>query len=470
MNFSADNLKIFPEFNLLSDSEREQVFNLGEVVVFQAGDFVFKTGDQIEFMQCLIAGEIDVEFMTDANIKNYASVSAGEINGVLPFSRMREARGESTVRPGGAIVFRIHKSKFPQLVCLNYDMVQHLVGRLIDRSREGARFVQQQEKLISLGKLSAGLAHELNNPAGAMVRSSSELKKHLGGIPDKFKQVMQVRASASQVDAVSELLFGSLKAGFKRFPPMEQAEREEALLDWFDNRSIAYDPDWAFNFVSVGISPTDLDALVAKLELQNFEPILNWMDNNITTERLVSEIEEAAKRISALITNIKSYSHMDMANDLEPTQLSEGLESTLALMKYKLRTNKVEVDFYIPEKFPLALVRPGEINQVFTNLIDNAVDAMPNGGKLIIRGEFSAKDVTIIIKDNGPGIPDAIKSRVFDPFFTTKEVGKGTGLGLDIARKIILAHKGAINFTSSSADGTEFWICLPQANLPNNQS
>jgi signal-transduction protein with cAMP-binding, CBS, and nucleotidyltransferase domain len=181
MSFSADNLKIFPEFNSISEVEREQVFNLGEVIVYNPGDQVFKSGDIIENMQCLIAGEIDVEFMTDANVKNYATVKAGDINGVLPFSRMREAKGESVVRDSGAIIFRIHKSKFHKLVCLNYDMVQHLVGRLIDRSREGARFVQQQEKLISLGKLSAGLAHELNNPAGAMVRSSSVLKTNLGG-------------------------------------------------------------------------------------------------------------------------------------------------------------------------------------------------------------------------------------------------------------------------------------------------
>ena len=470
MSFSADNLKIFPEFNLLSDDEREKVYNLGEVIVYNPGDQVFKSGDIIENMQCLIAGEIDVEFMTDANVKNYATVKAGDINGVLPFSRMREARGESVVRETGAIVFRIHKSKFPQLVCLNYDMVQHLVGRLIDRSREGARFVQQQEKLISLGKLSAGLAHELNNPAGAMVRSSSELKKHLGSIPDKFKKVMQIKASDAEVDAVSDLLFGHLTSGFKRFTPIEQNEREEALFDWFDDHGINYDPDWAYNFVSIGITPVSLDDLIKKLQPQGYEPILNWMDNNITTERLVSEIEEAAKRISALIGNIKSYSHMDRANDFEATQLREGIESTLQLMKYKLRTNKVEVDFFIPEKFPQAWVRPGEINQVFTNLIDNAIDAMPNGGKLTIRGEYGKSDVTITIKDNGPGIPESIKTKVFDPFFTTKEVGKGTGLGLDIARKIILAHKGAINFTSSSTEGTEFWICLPQATITHQQS
>jgi signal transduction histidine kinase len=161
---------------------------------------------------------------------------------------------------------------------------------------------------------------------------------------------------------------------------------------------------------------------------------------------------------------------MDRANDFEATQLRDGIDSTLQLMKYKLRTNKVEVDFFIPEKFPQAWVRPGEINQVFTNLIDNAIDAMPSGGKLTIRGEYGPSDVTIIIKDNGPGIPEGIKTKVFDPFFTTKEVGKGTGLGLDIARKIILAHKGAINFTSSTTEGTEFWICLPQATSNHHQS
>jgi signal transduction histidine kinase len=207
--------------------------------------------------------------------------------------------------------------------------------------------------------------------------------------------------------------------------------------------------------------------MVGKLEMQNFAPILNWMDNNITTELLVNEIEEAAKRINALITNIKSYSHMDRANVFEPTQLREGLESTLQLLKFKLKTNKVEVDFQLPDNFPLALAKGGEINQVFTNIIDNAIDAMPNGGKLTIRGEYNSEGVTVIIKDNGPGIPDAIKTSVFDPFFTTKEVGKGTGLGLDIARKIILAHKGVINFETSPTEGTEFWICLPLAHAEN---
>jgi len=467
MELTAQNLRIFPEFAILPDEELNAVFALGELVEFQDGDMLFQEGMQIEYMQCVLAGGMDVEFMTEAKVKNYLSVCTGEINGVLPFSRMREAKGKATIRHGGIIIFRIHRSKFPELVCISYDMIQLIVGRLIDRSKEGARFVQQQEKLISLGKLSAGLAHELNNPAGAMVRSSSELKKHLGFMPDKFKGVMNIKANTAQIDVVTDTLYPKLKEGFKRFPPMQQADREDALLDWFENQNISYDPDWAFNFVSIGLLPSDLDEMVGKLEMQNFAPILNWMDNNITTELLVNEIEEAAKRINALITNIKSYSHMDRANVFEPTQLREGLESTLQLLKFKLKTNKVEVDFQLPDNFPLALAKGGEINQVFTNIIDNAIDAMPNGGKLTIRGEYNSEGVTVIIKDNGPGIPDAIKTSVFDPFFTTKEVGKGTGLGLDIARKIILAHKGVINFETSPTEGTEFWICLPLAHAEN---
>nr|MCU0353679.1 HAMP domain-containing histidine kinase [Cytophagales bacterium] len=189
-------------------------------------------------------------------------------------------------------------------------------------------------------------------------------------------------------------------------------------------------------------------------------PVLEWLNNVLTTEKMVSDISEASGRIANLVKAIKEYSHMDGGADRKPTALSEGIQSTLTILQHKLKAKHIHVKTEMADNLPLVSVNPGEMNQVWTNLIDNAIDALPDGGELRIEMETDREFVVTRVIDNGPGIPADIQSLIFDPFFTTKPVGQGTGLGLDIAQTIVRRHNGKI-ILDSRPGRTEFGVCLP---------
>jgi signal transduction histidine kinase len=314
---------------------------------------------------------------------------------------------------------------------------------------------------MSLGRLSAGLAHELNNPASAMVRSAKELRQRVHTTPEKFKSVITMRITEEQTDAVNDILFSKIEKGFRDdLSTLQRSEEEDEILDWLDDHEVENGEDLAETFVDYGITIDDLDKILEKIEEKHLPRILWWVENTLRNETIVTEIGESADRIATLIKSIKAYSHSDRSKSMDLLDVHEGLYNTMMIMKHKMKAKNIQIEKEIDKTLPKLRMFPGQINQVWTNIIDNAIDAMPVKGTLKIKTYKVRNNLCVDISDTGSGIPEELISRIYDPFFTTKGIGEGTGIGLDMVKKIISRHKGDIKVQSEPGN-TTFTVCLP---------
>jgi signal transduction histidine kinase len=317
--------------------------------------------------------------------------------------------------------------------------------------------------MMALGKLSAGLAHELNNPASAVVRGSASLLKHLKLVPDAFKRVMALKLSVDDVTYVSDKLFSVVCKDEKpTLTMMERSEKEDDVLDWLDDHAVENSQEIAENLVDFGFSVADLDDFKKHIPEEALSSVFGWINNNLVTEKMVIDIEEASRRIAELVGAVKTFTHMDQGHGKQYADIHNGIRNTLTMLQHKIKQSGVKVEELFDTTLPQVNAMIGELNQVWTNLIDNALDAMEAGGKGVLQIKTGrAKDcVQVCIIDNGPGIPEDIKSRIFDPFFTTKEAGKGTGLGLDVVTNIVKQHNGKIK-VESEPGRTAFIVEFP---------
>ena len=441
-------------------AQLEWLISRGEVVQMEAGDLLFKAGNPIKYFFIVLEGQFEVYAMQAGQRRDAFLLEPGDFSGALPYSRGKVSGGTGeAITP--CTVFRLPRELLLDMAREHYEITEVLVHQMTDRVRELGKMQQINEKMISLGKLSAGLAHELNNPAAAIVRGSAALKTHLAHTPDKFKKVMAIEADDRKVEVVNAFIFKKISNKEPRnFSLMERTRFEDALLDWLEDRNVGNAYDVAPVFVDFGVQSADLAQLEAELGPKHLDPILNWVANNFITEKMVIEIEEASKRIGHIVDSIKSYSHMDRAGSKAKVRISQGLLNTLTLLNHKIKEKQIQVAAYFPDDLPQIEVYVGELNQVWTNLIDNAIDAMAPGGNLTISCAANHKWLMVNIEDSGKGIPADIIDSIFDPFFTTKDIGKGTGLGLDITRKIINQHRGEIKVESEPGK-TVFTVCLP---------
>lgn len=426
--------------------------------VLQAGDLLFQTGDPIKGTHILITGSIRVHQRKE----ELARFGAKSITGYLPFSRGKVAQviGEA-LEETQVMTLPIEKAR--ELISTHYELTQALVHFMTTRVREFTSLQLQNEKMLALGKLSAGLAHELNNPASAVVRGAVTLKKHLQLEPESFKKIISIRMDEADVDIVNNKMFEVLRQPEKpKLSLMERSEKEDELADWLDEHAVENSAELAENFVEFGFNTGHLNEFKAHIPSPYISPIFNWINANLVTEKMVTDIEEASNRIATLVKSVKTFTHMDQGHDKQLTDIHTGIENTLAIMQHKLRKGNIAVVLDFNTGLPPIKALVGELNQVWTNLIDNAIDAMEgiSGGKLEIRTEPDKDCVKVIITDNGPGIPPENTHRIFEPFFTTKEIGKGTGLGLDIVSQIIRQHHGNIK-VQSQPGRTQFFVSLP---------
>lgn len=319
---------------------------------------------------------------------------------------------------------------------------------------------KQQEKMMALGKLSAGLAHELNNPAAAARRAAQSLRDTLPTVQAQTLQLGGLNLNAHQINmlAAFQQRLTAPTAPPVPLPPLEQSAREDEIGAWLAAHEIPAAWKIAPAFVTAGISGDDLAALAEQFSAAQLVLVLHWLHGTLENAGLLVIIQESTQRISELVAAIKAYSHMDQA-PLQEVNLIQGLESTLTVLRHKLRNVRV-VREYDPN-LPLIQARGGELNQVWTNLIDNAIDAMHGEGEITVITRAADHFVMVEIADNGPGIPPEVMPRLFEPFFTTKEVGVGTGLGLDISYRIIQQHHGTIE-VQSQPGRTRFIVRLPR--------
>ncbi len=327
--------------------------------------------------------------------------------------------------------------------------------------------LRQSEKLAALGKLSAGLAHELNNPAAAAQRATAQLREGLGRLSNVAARLGREGLSSEQWDALTQAVEDGGDLARPTLGALDRADREEALADWLTKHHVTDPWQLAPALVSAGIDETSIETMTNDLPAAAVPNAVGWVSESLGTDERLSTLSSTTASISELVSAVKSYSSMDRAPQQE-VDIHEGLESTLRILQYKLQDVITVVREYDPG-LPPVTVLVGELNQVWTNLLDNAIDAVGPGGTITIRSSAEPDWVVVEICDDGPGIPADILPRVFDPFFTTKDVGEGTGLGLDIVRRIVTERSGGeIEVTSEPGD-THFTVRLPLAGPPSGE-
>ena len=436
-----------------------------EVREFNKGEQVFDPDTPADYLIVVLEGKFQVRLKRNGEIRQFGDMLEGDITGILPYSRMTRTSAIATAKEP-AKVLTFHKEGFPDMIRDHFELTQALVHVMTNRVRAFTTLQIQNEKLMSLGKLSAGLAHELNNPASAIVRSANNLRDHLKGQPDKFKKVIDIKMTHEQVDTVNDLLFRKIdEHKSNQLSLMDRTDLEDDLTDWLEDNGVENAFDIVENLVEFGFSVDDLEKVREHTDEEHFLPVIGWLESNLSTEKMVEEIQEASVRIADLIKSIKGYTHMDRSQDQQEVDIHEGIRSTITMLKHKIKKGQIILVENFDESIPQVKGFPGELNQVWTNILDNAIDALaehqdnPNPS-ITLTSRLDGDFVRVYIKDNGPGIPEDVVSKIFDPFYTTKELGKGTGLGLDVVMKIIRKHRGEIK-VKSEPGMTEFEVCLP---------
>ncbi len=453
-------LQSFETFEGISPEALSWMIDRSDYKFYGTGENLFWPGQAVNHMQIIMQGRYVVRFEQKGETRELGVWEAGYITGVLPFSRMKEARATGqALEP--TYVLELHKKHFIEMVNVSYELTQALVAVMSDRVRDFTTLQFQAEKLMALGKLSAGLAHELNNPASAMVRNAEELYKKIHSSPEKFKSIITMRITAEQTDQVNAILFSRIvNAKALDLSLMEREERMDDIAGWLEDRDIENGEDIAETFADFGMTVADLSKIHGIVGDDPLGPILWWLESTLSLETLVNEIQEASGRISKLVKSIKDYSHMDRGVAMEAVDIHEGLRSTLVMLKHKFKSKNIGLVKNFSPELPKVQGFAGELNQVWTNLIVNAIDAMGQDGALTVDTFPDREYVRVDITDNGSGIPEDIQTRIFEPFFTTKAMGEGTGMGLDIARKIMSRHKAEIEVESRPGK-TTFSLCFP---------
>ncbi len=419
------------------------------------GDIMMCEGDKPEFMIVMLEGEIRARAEHGPADGPVFTMSSGEVSGMLPFSRLKvvSVTGRAVV-PSHYLAF--HVTHFDEMFHRLPELVRRLVGLLADRVRNVTRQEQQHEKLAALGKLSAGLAHELNNPSAATRRSAAALRDCLVRLRGAARSTTIGPKDCALLAQREEQIRTSLKpAQFK--DELARADRQDAIQSWLESRNVADAWKLAPSLAEANLTDAHLEGF-AEAAGDSLGPELTRFATLLEMDRIAEELDHSSARISDLIKAIKEYSFMDQA-PVQEVDIEHSLETTLTIMHHKLKRGITVAREYAPN-LPKVMANGSELNQVWTNLIDNAADAMKGTGTLTIRTARENDFVLVEIADNGPGIPAEVKSRIFDPFFTTKGVGEGTGLGLDIVNRIVKNARGQVNVISSPGD-TRFQVRIP---------
>jgi signal transduction histidine kinase len=434
-----------PIFSGLSEAQLGQLAEAGMAVPIESGVTLFSEGDPAEYWWLLVDGSIDllrhvgredtVVARMDAPGRWAGGFRAWDEHGTY----LATGRG---AKPGR--VFRLPAEVLRERFAEWFPFGAHLISGLYHTARSIESTARQRSSLITLGTLAAGLAHELNNPASAATRAADALDVASRGVLDALSWLARNEISAAQFTAL-DALRRQLDPQPADVDPLDRSDREQALLSWLTQHEVGRPWQLASTLTSAGADADWCGRVATILPGADLEPALRWVADTTSMNTLLTEVRESTGRVSELVSAVRSYSQMDRASR-QRTRLVDGVENTLVMLGHKMHGVTIERSY---ADVPEIEAYPGELNQVWTNLIDNAVDAMDGDGTLRVAIRHEGDSVVVEIGDSGPGLPAAVLARAFEPFFTTKEVGKGTGLGLDIARRIVVErHGGSIDIDS----------------------
>jgi signal transduction histidine kinase len=447
-------------FQDLADEDLSWLAALMEDLHFPAGEVVYRRGEPVEYLTIILDGELQVEMPEEPGTPRFIG-RKGQVTGALPFSRLKNYPGNvRAVQP--LHVLRLHSRNFPDLLQHIPVLGQRLVGVMSDRIRETTRQETQRDKLMALGKLSAGLAHELNNPAAAAQRAAKSLKETMDNVRSASLRLLAHPLNAQQREAIvqfeREVTGRVIETNDSHSDPLELSDREAEITECLEAHKVEEPWRIAGPLAEANADPQKMEALRLLVGDQVIGDALRRVASVVTIFSLIHEIDNSTRRISELVTAIKRYSYMDQAS-MQEVDLREDLDNTLKIFGHWLKKGMTVARDYDPE-LPRVCAFGSELNQVWTNLIDNAIDAMNGQGELRVGARRDLNCVLVTIGDNGPGVPADIQSRIFDPFFTTKPVGEGTGLGLDTVMRIVQKHHGSIELKSKPGD-TRFLVRIP---------
>lgn len=418
----------------------------------------------VEGLYVLLSGRIAIFVDRGSGTNKVMEWVGGDVTGTLPYSRMTTPPGD-TVAQEPTDAFLVPKDDFPEMIRECQEVTSILVHKMVDRARQFKSKDLQDERLISLGKLSAGLAHELNNPASAIERAAALLDQRLEEAEHAARALGAARLSDAQLIAVDALRSCCMNARVHGvLSPIQQAEREDAISDWLEAHHLPDDIAGPLGESAVTIEA--LDQFAKAVDGPPLEAVLRWAAAGASVHALASEVQNAAMRISGLVLSIKGFSHMDQATVAEPVDLPLGLSNTVDVLRSKARTKSAAITVTVEPDLPKVLGFTGELNQIWANLIDNALDAVSQRGQIEIIVKRERQRVVVHIVDNGTGIAPEIQQHMFEPFFTTKPVGQGTGQGLDIVRRLVIHNNADIN-VESRPGRTDFSVSLPVADGGN---
>ena len=458
------------ELFLFEDLDEEQlawVAGAGDVIDCAAGTDVSVEGEPAECFFVLLEGTMTmVRLVGGSEVEMVRTSHRGVYSGAVQFyfGDRLEQRYPATVRAITDCRFlALPAGPFAEVFRQWYPMAVHLLEGLFVGQRNAAELVGQRERLLALGKLTAGLTHELNNPAAAAARATDALRQRFTGMRHKLALLSEARIDGDVLRALTGLQeeFVARIGAARELSTLERSDLEDRTGEWLEEHDVAQPWDLAGVFVAAGLGPEDLDRVRTAVASSFLEPALRWLAYTVETETLLVEIADSTRRISSLVDAAKQYSQMDRTPH-QPTDLHAGLDATLVMLGGKIGAGVTVVKEY-DRSLPQVPAYAGELNQVWTNLIVNALDAMAGAGTLTLRTRRDGDAALVEVADTGPGIPDEVRSRVFEPFFTTKPVGQGTGLGLDVSwRVVVKRHGGDLRVTSTPGD-TRFQVRLPLA-------
>lgn len=426
----------------------------------QPGEVLSRKGEVIDALYIILKGHLSHHVDRGTGRRKVMEWRGGEVTGMLPFSRTWGAPGD-TIAEEHSEILMLPRKQVSEMIHACYECTTLLVHVMTDRTRLWTKADLNDERVLSMSKLAAGLAHELNNPSSAAVRGAKSLPEVLKAIDETSRVLGAMHLSdeqLSELNAVKDICLAAI--GRTSYTAIEFSEREDTLAGWLADHHATGEAAEALAKTTVTVE--SLERLANSLKGATLDAALRWIAAGCAARALSAEIEKSTSRIHSLVSAVKGFTQMDRAQTLTDVDIRKGISDTMVLLEGKAKRKSARLTLEADPGLPKVLGYAAECNQIWEKLIDNALDAISISGCVSVRAELQGLFVKVSVSDDGPGIPDAIKGKIFDPFFTTKPVGQGTGLGLDIARRLVQLHDGELDVESRPGN-TTFCVTLPVA-------